>query len=284
MQLFSNSKSSFVTTGVKAALILMGATLLPVSVSHAVPFTPDISITGSTDFDGGFLFAETTPGTLVNGSFHVIEAGAITDVLYDEFGVLGPNPLPGTLTDIGDGFGFAGRAQADFDSSFGIGIDTALSLGNSSATDTYEVIFELAFSNHVIAEGGGAYSDSELTVDIGLLEVFFSDLISDSFYGNEQGGIFTGGFGGPLDESSLGFLLPTITLTPGDSETLDLSWTAMGGTFPDLFAEVDLSTFLSVASVTNVTRPTNDIPEPGTFFLLGAGLLGLPLLRKARCG
>jgi len=281
MQLFSNRKSSFVTTGVKAALILMGATLLPVSVSHAVPFTSDISISGSTDFAESPSFGSTS------GDFGVTVGGVTTTSTYAGSTVTGADPLFGTLTDIGDGFGFTGSASTStLNDEFLIGIDTNLTLGNSSATDTYEVVFGITFSNLANADGDDAYSHSNLELLIGANIEFFSDLLSDPLGGDLIDGeyIDPATFGDLLSEAG-SLLLPTITLTPGAGETLELTWTGEGGVYFDpSLAELDLSTFLSVASVTNVTRPTNDIPEPGTFFLLGAGLLGLPLLRKARRG
>ena len=74
----------------------------------------------------------------------------------------------GTLTDTGDGFGITGIAAgsgATDDAEFGIGIDLAMTITNSSLTDIFQVTVGTDFSNMVFSAGTDAYVDSEFTLD-----------------------------------------------------------------------------------------------------------------------
>ena len=198
----------------------------------------------------------------------------------------GSDPLVGGLTDIGDGFGIGGTTSAT-DDEFAIGMDTALSITNLSASDTYEVVFSLRYLNSVDADGSSndellsAYADSELTLDIGVTQAFFSDLLSDSFFGDENPVPNpTGTFGDGQSDSDTELF--TLALNPGDLISMDLIWTLEGGDYDGrLETTAELSAFLSVVSVTNTTPP-NNVPEPGTLLLLCMGLLGLGSARGRR--
>ena len=250
-----------------------GALVFHLSVAHAIPFASGLIITGDTTFDNVFSFGPTS------GDFSVVSGGSTTTSTYADFSVIGANPLGGSLTDIGDGFGFTGIASAT-DEEFAIGIDTAMSLTNSSASDIYLVTFKLSYSNLVNADGGDAFADSELTLDSemnldgNITEEFFTDLKSDTFFGDEIGGGLTGGFGDILSESGDMFL--SFTLNPSDFLDLNMIWTLEGGDFDGALAEAELSAFISIDSVVVKT------PLPGTLFLVGIGLILLPLQRRMR--
>lgn len=256
---------------------IAGALAFNLSIAHAIPFTSDLSITGDTTFDDGFSFGG-------SGDFDVVEGGVTTQSTYSDSTVTGSNPLLGTLTDINDGIGFTGVASAAGNDlgpgEFAIGFDTYLNLTNNSATDAYEVVFKLNFSNTVNADGADGVSDSELTLDADGSEIFFSDLISDTLNGDEDGGNLTGGFGDPLSDSGDAFF--TFLLNPTDMLDLDMAWTLTGGDFAQGLAEADLSAFLSVYSVTLQGGPPVPTPLPATFFLVGLGLILLPLQRRMR--
>ena len=256
---------------------IAGALAFNLSVAHAIPFTTDLSISGSTVFDDAFSFGNTS------GDFSVVSGGGATTSTYSGSSVTGANPLAGTLTDINDGFGFTGTASAT-DDTFGIGFDTALSIFNSSATDVYEVVFKLSYSNMVNATGGDAVADSELTLGCngGFDDLFFSDLVSDTVNGNVDNGNDTGTYGGLLSASSDDFF--TFLLNPSDLLNLDMVWTLedFSGDYAGGFAEAELSAFLSIDSVTLQGGGPTPVPLPATFFLVGLGLILLPLQRRLR--
>jgi hypothetical protein len=247
-----------------------GALALNLSVAHAVAFTSDISISGSTAFDDGFSFGSTS------GDFSVVSGGSTTTSTYAGSTATGDNPLAGTLTDLNDGFGFTGMASAT-DDEFAIGFDTTVNVQNNSLSDVYEVIFSFDYSNWVNSSGDDAFADSELTLDANGIEIAFSDLLSDSFYGNEVAGIATGDSGGALSDSNELFF--NFILNPSDILDLDMIWTLEGGDFATGLAEADLSAFLSVVSVQAQGVPV-PAPLPGTFLLVGLGLVLLPVQRR----
>lgn len=266
----------------KCVGVLLLTALLPVSAAYAVPFSTDISITGSTDFSESFSIGPTT------GDFGITSSGATTLTTFSGSTATGADPLGGTLTDIGDGFGFSGSAATTFDV-FGIALDTGISISNSSATASYDVVFELIFSNTVDADGPDAVVDSEMSLSIDGTEVFFSDIISDTFFGDSAGGVLLGTFGGSVAESGT-VLLPTITLAPSATAIIDFFWTVedFSGDYAGGLASLASSSFLSVSSVTSLAPPPppppppppGTIPEPGTLLLLLAGILSIPMVRK----
>lgn len=239
------------------------------SVAQAVPFSTGLSITGSTTFDDSFSFGS-------SGGFSVVESGATTASTYDTVPIVtGDNPLTGLLTDFGDGFGFTGSASVT-DDGFAAGVDTTIQLINTSSSNIYKVFFRLSYSNSVNADGDDAFADSELILGSngGFDDVFFSDLKSDTFFGDEDAGLLTGGFGDPLLDN--GDFLFSFILNPSDILDLDMSWTLEGGDFASGLAESDFSVFLSIDSVDVKT------PLPGTLFLVGIGIILLPLQRRLR--
>ncbi|MCU7939377.1 MAG: PEP-CTERM sorting domain-containing protein [gamma proteobacterium symbiont of Bathyaustriella thionipta] len=246
--------------------------VLPLSIAHAVPFSSDITISGDTTFDDSFSFGG-------QGSFSVIQGGATTtETFVDDTATA--NPLAGTLTDINDGFGFSGNADVT-DDEFTIGFDTFVTTTNASS-DIYEVVFKLVFSNMVNADGADAFSDSELSLSQDGSEVAFSDLVSDTLFGDavfvdEANDGATGTFGESFTDSRT--ILISLDLNPGDIIELDMFWTLAGGDFASGLAEADLSAFLSVDSVTNKSQP-EPVPAPGTLLLLGLGLFFLSLKRR----
>lgn len=142
------------------------------------------------------------------------------------------------------------------DDDFLIAFDTVMNVTNNS-TDIFWVTINLAYDKLVNADGADAYADSELVLQENGTEIFFSDLKSDTSFGDEIGAALTGGFGDELTDS--GTFVKVFELNPADVLTLDLIWTLEGGDYDAGLAEGDLSAFLSVASVDKMMVP---VPAP----------------------
>lgn len=279
------SQMAAMTCRAAAILGVVGA-LLAAPAAQAAPITTDLSISGSVAFDSTNSYAN--PGSSSSGDLKSMVGGvAITDAYSGSTG----GSLAGNLTQTGDGFGFAGTASssgANGTSLFETYIDIALDLTNNSATDTYRINFSMAFANAVDANGTDAYADSEFFVrdPAGGADLFFTDILSDTAFGDEIAGVPTGNFGAALSESgSAGF---SITLLPGASvlfgpTTNPILWRLLGGAYePDSSSAASLDAFLSIASVDNLTLPPNPnpTPEPAILALLGIGLMGIGALRR----
>ena len=251
--------------------VAAAALMLNLSLAHAVPFNPNVVITGSNAFDDANSFNGT-------GGFSMVSGGVTTASTYDDTSaVTGDNPLAGALTDIGDGFGFTGNASVT-DDEFLIGFDAEINVINNSSIDQ-TVTFRLNFNNTVNADDPAgydpnvpandvtdAYAHSNLFLfdDINIGDIFFSDLASDTLNGDENGGdlIDPDSFGATLTES--GDLLFSYIMSPSDEVNLFMSWTLEGGDYAGGLAEGDLTAFLSVDRV---------VPIPGSLWLMLSGML-----------
>jgi hypothetical protein len=276
--------------------VLLGAGLLvlPAGGAKAVPFTTDLSISAEADFDEGF--ASVTGNASQSGDMSLISGGVTsTSTISGTTVTTGADPLTGALTDIGDGVGGSGTTSGLYDGSDAesqMAIDLEITVQNTSGTDTYTITFEVAFGNSVNGDGDDAFADSEFFVDNPPgTEIFFTDLVSDTVFGDEVGGIDTGTFGDPLSES--GVFSFDVTVGPGGASTIDSALNNIeGGAFASGSSySANLSAFIEIACVTNDTTgaqtPTGCVaptpaPEPGTLTLFGTGLLGLALLSWRR--
>lgn len=250
--------------------------------AQAVPIDPALSIIGEVFYDAAFAadpldnFGPVTQ----TGDISKVEGGVAVGTPFS--GALvgpGPNPLPGTLTDIGDGFGMHADIDAIETSEFQLAIDLTLDLENTSPTDTFKVTVKVMFSNSAASSGADAFSDSEFTLDDSGGEFFFTDVVSDTLFGNEIGGVPTGEFGGLVSDAGMASF--DFILLPLAMETILGELVIDGGVFAPGAATADFEAFVGIEAIMNLTRPVQ-VPEPGSLVLLGSGLLGLGLVRRRR--
>lgn len=274
----------FKTCPVLAALLGLSLLLGSPHAARAVAFTPALHVAGSVSFDTGFARAD--GDVTQSGSFSKVAGGVAAASTFSgtAVGAGDGNPLAGTLTDLGDGFGASADvlvAYADPASESGAGFDALLDLSNTSATDSLGVTLKVDFRNAVNASGTNAYANSSFTVsDVtdpqNWQELFFTDLRSDTVFGNFP---TETEFGGPLSESGLAFL--HLVVAPGATTHLKGSWTLKSGVFVDGGqAETGAFGFLSIDKVENQNQPPAPVPEPGSVVLLGSGLLALAGARR----
>jgi hypothetical protein len=239
--------------------------------SLADPIPPGIDANGLVSTDTSFGFGD-------SGDLIAIYGGVENRYGYaDGSGliVLAPG-FPAT----GDGLGIDGETV---DAEFATGIDFSIDVTNNSLTETYRVTFGVVFENVVGAFGEDSYADSEFVIstDGFATEEFFTDLVSDTWYGNTVDGFDVAGFGGELTASGSDSFF--IDLAPGANALVEGFWTMEGGAFgfaADEDAYASLYATLTIDSVENLDAPP--IPEPGSFALLAAGIAGLVVAKRRR--
>ncbi|AMK74996.1 MULTISPECIES: PEP-CTERM sorting domain-containing protein [Methylomonas] len=255
----------------------------------AAAFDSNIVIRGSAEFDSIGSPAAPTNATQV-GSLTSIIAGSTSTTTLVGSTVTGPDPLSGTLSQIGDGFGInlsasgtGGSAPSSISPLFG---DLTFSIENKSAVDSFVVNLQFQYSHQVEAidtverNDNGEFAQSLIAFyKADGTELAFSKIISDTIFGNEKripsnpnNNIGTGK-GGLL--SDVGTLLLSFLLNPGDlisfgdsNPDLRISGSADSGRF-----SVSASSLITVDSVTKQTN--NTVPEPETLWLLAIGLASI---------
>ena len=256
-----------------AILLLAACIIIQATESQSATITSNLSISGTAAFDVGS--AQADGNVTQTGNFSTTQGGVTTVSTFSGTTVTGDNPLPGTLTDIGDGFGMEADVDAQYESEFEVVMDIDISVKNNSATVPYRVTFGLDFSNIVNSMGtpevDDAFSESEFVVDVDDNEVFFSDLLSDLLNGNEIDGDDTGDFGGQLDDSGMESFI--IEIDPSSTVLIEGILQIDGGVFsPEASALADFSASINVQNVAAVPLPT-------AIVLFGSGLTGLAVVR-----
>ena len=279
-----NDFSDFFSAGTLVAVsfaVLLG---IQPNLASATPFDSNIAISGSAEFDSTGNPSAPTGNATQSGTLTRIIGGTTTTTTLNGTVVTGADPLTGSLTDFGDGFGIAlnasgsfNDATAEIDELFG---DYLFTITNNSLIDTFIVNLKLAFDNRVDASGDDAFAQSEISLDnvTSAAEIFFSDLSSDTVNGNEKYVFpsFTNvasGSGGALTD--IGSLILSFTLAPGAVVNLgdgSFELNVDGGVFTPGSFSAAVSTLLTVDSVVKQQTPPPTVPEPETLFLLGAGL------------
>ena len=272
----------FCRRGVALLMMTALALLMMRATAPAAPFSPSLSVTGGISFDTVFAIADGSASQ--SGSFSRIAGGGASTSTFSDTTVAGANPQAGPLTHIGDGFTASAEGSAAFDggdAEFGVGIDLDFGITNTSATDTFKVTFKVAFDNFVDADGPDAFAESAFTVDDPFGEVFFTDLTSDTAFGDDVNGADPGTFGEALADA--GVFLFDVVVDPLGFAAVFGALTLEGVAFDvDSAASARFSGAVTIDAVMNLTSPTDPIPEPGTVVLLGAGVLGLASLFRRR--
>lgn len=266
---------------IRLFFLLCGLSLITPTVTASLIHS-DLTITANTLFDinslsaGGSATQNAELSRFIGG---VSTLSTVTNTI-----VSGDNPLGGVLTDIGDGVG--ANAAVDYGLA-GSGIipgfffDINFSLVNSSATDSYQILFALVFSNLVDVDGSDAYLDGEINLFNSLNnEIFATDLTSDTL-GDQVAGIPTGTSAQVQSES--GAFLFSVTLGAGATDNFNAQLKMDGQAF-DTVSRLSGNTgfFISVEDVNNLTGPPTQVPGPQSFILLISAIALLQFKQKLR--
>jgi len=245
--------------------------------TYAMPFSSDIEIQGSITFDdeNSTMFGTTQSGTLsstLNGSSEISEIDGVT--------VSGDLSLTGALTNLNDGFGQTFIMSGDNNGDEGeLYSDYEFDITNTSTTDTFQLLFEIRYENLVDADGVDSYADAKTTLDHGSDEIFFTDLTSDTFFGDKENGINLSSFGESLSHS--GLQLIEFTIDPLETIIFDGVSELEGGVFDGVSSFMgSLSSFVSIVEVNNLTNPATSVPAPSALILLALGMLGMARVKK----
>ncbi len=268
---FSPCRAVFKTACMAATLCLA---LLQTPV-EAIPLPTEVSINGLVSFDSSF--ANTAGNVTLAGEFFAMENGVNSGSSFSGTLVTGDNPVTGLPVAINDGFGMQLSSRADFDSitdsEYAIGIDLEMSFENTSASNPYQIQLRFENTNNVNADGADSYATSDFSIDVGGKEIFFSDLTSDTAFGDKHSGAVLGSFGDSL--SHITDTLYQITLDPGTQVMLVASYTGEGAAYFDPGASiVDFSHRIRIDRVINLGNP---IPIPGSLLLFLSGFIFVAL-------
>ena len=253
--------------------LLAAVWLLSAGGAMAAPVPLALTITGTVALDS-LNSAAALSGASQAGTLWHYNAGVPTSSSFtgNPAGLL-PSSLSGALTATGDGIGvnfsMAG-ATIGAENSIGLFADYTLSLSNSSAVETFTIVFRALISNVVGASGADAFAFSDLSVlDASSTEVLFSDHRIDTVDAVNNLN---------LDSASNSF---SVVLSPGASTTFTALQKQRGGVYADGQFSANLDAFLSVDSVSS-SGAGNAVPLPGSLALVVLALGALALARRRK--
>ncbi len=276
------------THGKYYRLLLLFFLIIPVFMltgndAEATPIDSNLLIYGEVSFDDS-LSAMPVGGALQTGNFKNVAGGVSVSASFINTTVTGPNPNGATLTEYGDGVGmsFEAAGYAPWDENPGFYGDYFFSIQNSSS-DAYIVTLEIDIANFVDAFGDDSFAHSLMSLenDSAGTEIFFTDLSSDTFYGNEVNGVPEGGWGGPLSDT--GPTLLDVMINPLSTLTLSGYHDVSGGVFDPWGGNynVSLDTFISIYDAQSQAAP-EPVPEPTAMAIFGMGLAGLAATQRRK--
>jgi len=267
------------------------------ALAAPIVFT-DIAITGSVELSTTIGVAPFSDGNVTqSGAISTTAGGVTTDNAFstapgtangvDDATTTLPasNPLTGNLTDTGDGVGYSTNLDALFETGFNFNegydfiTDFAVNLANTSVGGTFTVTMQLDYSNVADVDGNDAFADSRLDLEVDTLNVFSSEVLSDSFFGDALNTVATGTFGDLISDNGTFFF--DVILNPGDTALIGGVHQWEGGVFEAGFSNVDIGVDLTIAGVT-CAGDCNVVPVPGAALLFASGLSGLALIRRWR--
>lgn len=253
--------------------LLIGLLFSHVSVAMLIP--AELLIHGSVEFDTGS--SSLTGGTTHTATMDSVIGGAAGPMTIVT-GVIpaGPNPVGGMFTHFGDSVSASLDLSGGADDAGEMFFDYGIDIENTSGSSFFDVFFEIEIDNTVDADGADAFADSLIALydELGI-EIFFSDLTSDTLFGDEKNGAVLGTFGALItDIATFGF---GFTLAPGDLFTFGSEVAAEGGEFDSIGA----FSLLSDSSITLVSAHVI-VPEPSGVILFLSSLLLLWLNLKKK--
>jgi hypothetical protein len=255
--------------------------IAPTVTAGLIPL--DISITGNAELDTNDS-ASTTGNASQNANMSLVIGGNTTLTSIANLTPTGANPLAGAFTNFGDGVGVSAISSSTAGAISEVPdfiFDMGFSLFNSSATDTYQIFFELAFLNFADADGPEAFIDAEINLFNSLLdEIFFSDLTSDTS-GDQKNGTTLVSSGATLTDSGTFFFDITLAANTSDNFSALLKMDGKAFDNSSIF-NARTSAFISIVGADNLTntQPPSQVPEPSTFILFFMAMALLQVKRK----
>ena len=208
-----------------------------------------------------------------NSIMSILQGGILSQSSVNDTNVTGTNPLAGLLTDINDGIAIDAELSAGA-SGFAEGyfFDFNFALQNNSLTTTYLLSFVLLFDNLTSASGGDTFADSKILLfDADNSELFFSDLITDTWFGDQNNGALTNTFG--VTQTDSGSFAFDILLSAGAVDNFKGELHLVGGEFSGQGAfGINSSASLSLVAARPQDTPPPQIPLPASGWLFALGL------------
>lgn len=247
----------------------------------ATPIPLDLSILASASFaDDSFAAVGDVNHS---ATMSATQGGAISQSTVNDLAVAGANPLGGVLSDINDGIAIDAQVSGGASGiAAGYYFDFDFALQNNSLTTAYLLSFVLDFDNFTSASGTDTYADAKILLfDAGDNEFFFSDLTTDTFFGDQKNGEALNTFG--VTQMDSGLFSFDIILSAGALNSFSGQLLLEGGDFSqsgDFAMNSFASLTLSAARSLDTPPPQIPLPATGWLFALGLLLVGQRQLRK----